>query len=103
MPDATYTVHIIDTTTGEARDCPMSIDWGDDESAVFWWTEGNFGCDCNRGLVFHDYDIDPDCNVGPNRYRVTHATLADGRVVTIDGDLRTDPLSATSLQRSEQP
>jgi hypothetical protein len=87
-----YVVRIRDTATGEERDCPMRFDWfkpdgGDDE---FWWTEGNFSCDCNRELEFRRAaGEDPDansveCNVGSNRFKALHATLPDGRLIPID-------------------
>lgn len=87
-----YTVEIVDTQTGERRRSFQNVDWGDDEGSLFWWTEGNMSCDCNRGDAFKREREEPDkestCNVGPNRYRVTHAELSDGRRVVIDGEAR---------------
>jgi hypothetical protein len=39
-------VTLLDTDTGEQRSCD---DWDMD---VFWWTEGNGSCDCNRSAAF---------------------------------------------------
>jgi hypothetical protein len=46
----TYSVAIRKNETGEVRICEMEVPWG--ETSLFWWTEGNFGCDCNRELLF---------------------------------------------------
>lgn len=68
------------------------VEWTD--SSVFWWTEGNFGCDCNRGSSFlraggpgpaddpHWNNVDFDC--GDTAYSVLYCELADGRRVPID-------------------
>lgn len=85
-----YTARIIDTATGDARDYRME-NMLEPEDGDFWWTEGNFACDCNRGASFLrasgvevGEDDFPDCNVGPNRYRVPYLMLDDGRKVLID-------------------
>lgn len=90
-----YKVHIIDTTTGEGRDHLLpELNWfhEDGTGSEFLWTEGNFGCDCNRALEWirasgrepteEEFDATP---CGKGRYRVTHAELPDGRRVEIDG------------------
>ncbi len=49
--DRPYAAHITDRRTGEtvvAHQGGMS--WG--ESSEFWWSDGNYGCDCNRYLEF---------------------------------------------------
>lgn len=54
-------VDILNTATGETRTLLEKGAWvetripGDVDQAdgiVFWWTEGNGGCDCNRGSAF---------------------------------------------------
>ena len=67
-----YNAHITDTTTGETR--VVFRDWEWDDGADFWWSEGNFGCDCNRGNEYHDGGENP---CGDGRYTV--------RCVSIDG------------------
>lgn len=47
-----YLVHITDTQTGEQRVRTMDLDWID--GSAYWWSDGNFGCDCNRADVFED-------------------------------------------------
>ncbi len=65
-----YRVAIKDTETGEVR--VTEFPYEDDD--LFWWTDGNFGCDCNRWLTFeraggNEPDLDDmSCNEGPNRY-----------------------------------
>ena len=89
-----YRVQIIDSQTGEARWHGVEWDWFHDDGSddMYWWTDGNFGCDCNRFLEFERAaGKDPDdeeavCGSGPNRYRVTHAELPDGRRIEIDGE-----------------
>lgn len=46
-----YAVVICDQQTGYRRRCEMGgIVWN--ESGPYWWTDGNFGCDCNLGATF---------------------------------------------------
>lgn len=89
-----YQVKIIDTKTGEARMHTMDLNWFHEDGAgsEYWWTDGNFGCDCNRGLEFirasgrepTDEEFEQIvCNQG--RYRVPFAVLDDGRRIVIDG------------------
>lgn len=77
----TYRVEIKDTKTGEVRSGDFPLYGYNREPAMrpednlFWWSEGNFGCDCNRGDVFKDFggeerSLSADCNCGPNRYLV---------------------------------
>lgn len=87
-----YVATIVDNATGESRECEMEIEWHD--ASEFWWTEGNFGCDCNRMLTFEraggrEPDEDEVQCVYPgferrHRYSVPHVTLANGSRVAID-------------------
>jgi hypothetical protein len=64
-----YIVHITDTTTGETRAVRMNLPFY--EGSVYWWSEGNASCDCNRGIFFSNYEIALDDAVcGEGRYRV---------------------------------
>lgn len=87
-----YKVCIIDTQTGEERVHDMgNIPWGD--ASVFWWIEGNFGCDCNRALEFaraggvpetEVMKIDQPCSLNrPQRYRVPWVEV-EGKRIEID-------------------
>lgn len=97
----TYVVRIKDTKTGEVRVMPETLDWGIEKGgSYFWWTEGNYGCDCNRGMEFDRAGGVPEeevqereypCNTGVKRYQVLEATFPDGSEIVIDGDLPTEP------------
>lgn len=74
-----YIATIRRVSDGVQADCPMKSDW--DDLSEFWWSEGNFACDCNRGDCFHraltSEDTDEEC--GDDRYQV-RITLPDGTV-----------------------
>lgn len=53
-----YRVTITNVATGETRSAVE--EHPDDETAVFLWTEGNFGCDCNRALDFARWGGEPE-------------------------------------------
>lgn len=79
----TYKVTMRNNETGEVRDFEQDLEWHD--SSHFWWTEGNYGCDCNRYLVWNDYpDEDDDTPCGHTLFTVLHATFPDGKVIEID-------------------
>jgi hypothetical protein len=80
-----YKVRIKNNQTGEIRESDQDLDWG--EGSLFWWTDGNFGCDCNREWVFQragnePISDDPEC--GNSRYTVIDAVLDSGVVIKID-------------------
>lgn len=81
-----YIVNIRNNRTGEVRAVPNDMTW--DESSHFWWTQGNFGCDCNRAWEFargvDPNATDPGQECGNEAFTVTDAILPDGRVVKID-------------------
>lgn len=87
-----YKICIIDTTTWEERVQDMrDIPWGD--ASVFWWTEGNYGCDCNRAWEFARAGGLPEAEVvkieqpcshsNYSRYYVPWAEV-DGKRIEID-------------------
>jgi hypothetical protein len=85
-----YMVQIRDTKTGEARLCEMDVQWRDN---LFWWTGGNFACDCNRGDTFNGGyqtwdDEESRCNPigGPQRFVVEFFIDPDGNRVEYPGD-----------------
>ena len=46
-------IRITQTETGETADVHTpGKTWEEEE---WYWTEGNFGCDCNRVLLFYEY------------------------------------------------
>lgn len=67
----TYEVTIKDTATGEERIYVGSGDWDDAED--YLWNEGNYACDCNRGLFFQrvkDPDFSGHLECGDSRYEI---------------------------------
>lgn len=46
--------HIRNNATGEIRKHPDNaiIETGESEPSDYMWSEGNYACDCNRGLFF---------------------------------------------------
>jgi len=50
----TISIRIHENATGETRTIE-SEEYGDLAQAHFIWSEGNYGCDCNRFLFFHDF------------------------------------------------
>lgn len=92
-----YVVRMRKNETGEIRECQMDMDWhkpqpdDPDWTDMFWWTEGNFACDCNRHDTFEravgiepsdEYDDDIPC--GHHRFTVIEAILPDGTRIQID-------------------
>lgn len=79
-----YRVVIIRNSDGERREIAEDL-WH--SSSLFWWTEGNGACDCNRHLWFErwvnpDYDADVPC--GNDAYYVECAIFPNGDRVQID-------------------
>ena len=58
-----YTAIITDKTTGLTATKKFSEDW--DWGTDFAWSEGNYSCDCNRGIFF---GVDSEC--GNERFTV---------------------------------
>ena len=82
-----YVAHITRVADGETRTRIFDDDW-DDEGSEFWWSQGNYSCDCNRYLEFeraggHEPDID-DGACGEGAYRVK-IVLPDGSVPYWEG------------------
>lgn len=88
-----YQVSILDTKTGERRLCRMDVDWhveDDGTPNLFWWTEGNFGCDCNRSLVYDENGEPTDhgerCSDGYSRFVVEYFIDPSGVVIPYPHD-----------------
>ncbi|MGC3959585.1 MAG: hypothetical protein QM813_17045 [Verrucomicrobiota bacterium] len=81
-----YKVAIRDNDTDEIRLYEMEgCDWED--GSLFFWTDGNFGCDCNRrDLFLRAAGIEPDDEspCGNVAYSALYAELPDGSKVPID-------------------
>lgn len=86
-----YKVAIRKNSTGEIRMASMDLDWfkadgGDD---MYWWTEGNFACDCNRHLSWeraggHEPRDDEEMECGSTAFATLYAVLPDGTRIDID-------------------
>lgn len=75
-----YTARIKKVSTGEIREVNRLYAW-DDENDWGEWSEGNFSCDCNRGILFESkYPWVEGCSEG--KYLV-QIVLDDGSV-TLD-------------------
>jgi hypothetical protein len=87
-----YTVVLRRNADGESRRVEGYGEWRD--GTEFWWTEGNFGCDCNRWAEFeraggHEPDDDdwadvPGCLNDPPLYTAIKAILEDGTEMPLD-------------------
>ena len=73
-----YLIALKDTVTGDRRTVEFEyaeerVDAEEnDRLLVYLWTEGNYGCDCNRSLKLWELDLAEDdngleCNRGDNR------------------------------------
>ena len=82
-----YTVIIRKNSTGEVRRCEEPPDW--DESEDYQWVEGNYSCDCNRGLYFK-WAAGEDTSVSDRKCGNTEYScwvkLPDGTVISLDDD-----------------
>lgn len=91
-----YVVAIRDNKTGEVRVTEHGETW--DPSYVTLWNDGNYGCDCNRGLFFYGRNgIDVDC--GETRFTCLYAVTSDGERIELDTD-RNDGVGDRSTLRS---
>lgn len=83
----TYKVAIRENSTGEVRIYTMEGSWED--HSLFFWSEGNFSCDCNRRDSFMraaGVEPDDDSPCGDEAYSALYAELEDGTRVAIDED-----------------
>lgn len=83
-------VLIKNNSTGKQREYKVDWDWykqGEDGDH-YWWTDGNFSCDCNRWLCFERAgggkpDLD-DAKCGDGGFTVSFAILPNGERIKID-------------------
>jgi len=83
-----YKIAMRKNETGEIRVIDQNLSWHD--YSIFWWTTGNFGCDCNRelewlrseGVDVDGDEVEPEC--GSGKFSVLYAELPDGTRITID-------------------
>jgi hypothetical protein len=77
-------VTILDTETGETRESTYP-------STLFWWSDGNGGCDCNRALLFGEevdsehrrkLGIDDDNCLGSRRFLAVNLRDPEPSILT---------------------
>jgi hypothetical protein len=82
-----YDILIRENATGEIRRYTVDADW-ERECDLYWLTEGNYSCDCNRFLAFERANgIEPDwaqAKCGEGDYSVLIAILPSGEIIRID-------------------
>lgn len=63
---------IRDNATGVVREYETKtfLDDDDGQPHAFIWSDGNYACDCNRGLFFGLADLDVKCSDGAFSVRV---------------------------------
>jgi hypothetical protein len=79
-----------DNKTGETKTVRMDDRWY--EHSFWMWTEGNFCCDCNRGMFFYGNNEDYPCGAywrttqerGTQRFPVFSVKFPDGTAQLID-------------------
>lgn len=84
-------IKLRNNNTGEVLDIPWD-QWEDHHH--FFWTEGNYSCDCNRELEFirAKYNRDTtweefdNVECGNSKYTAIQAELLDGTVIALDKD-----------------
>lgn len=80
-----YNVAIRKNDTGEIRIYRHDISW-DEDSSMYEWTDGNYGCDCNRDIFWHwavgEETEERKC--GHTTFSVLYAELPDGTRIDID-------------------
>lgn len=85
-----YKVAIINNRTKEMRFWHSTDDW-DDESDVFYWTEGNMSCDCNRRFKFNGVADFDHSSCGESEFSCPFVQFEDGSRVELD-----EPIKAAS-------
>jgi hypothetical protein len=94
-----YRAHITHKPSGKTavyEDSFTHDTWGDCLHAMKWaWTEGNYGCDCNRSLFFERSLKDGEESPLPEHYEATcseglfavsHLDTEDGIIILIDSE-----------------
>ena len=81
-----YSVFIRNNKTREIRE--YKDDWEWDDGLEYLWSEGNYGCDCNRALFFARAigEVEPqDIPCGESLYDIVKIQLKDGRIIYEEG------------------
>lgn len=82
------TVHITEVATGETVKHHCTTELNENGPFIYLWTDGNYGCDCNRELFFNrckgvELDLmSTEC--GTSRYQIKMILDSDGSVIYDD-------------------
>ncbi len=85
-----YHLIITNNETKETRICAMDIPFL--AGSLWWLTEGNYGCDCNRRIEFYRVEFpkliydDYECTGG--KFTIVAAILSNGSIMPIDEPYR---------------
>jgi len=84
-----YKYAIKNNETGEIRIAEGCCEY-EEHNTVWFLTDGNYGCDCNRELEWHRA-IDEDDNwentkCGKTEFSIPYLILEDGTRINVDGD-----------------
>jgi len=90
-----YIAYIRNNETNEIRRIVQytliehDIEWGTPEFLIFMWTDGNYGCDCNRQLFFRTaggecmedcVKCKYNCECGEGHYSVNLEDITTGEI-----------------------
>ena len=65
------TVKIKHIPTGEIINFPDTFDYSTEwYNPIFIWEHGNYACDCNRHIFFHNFKEGEDINCSHDLYQV---------------------------------
>ncbi len=77
-----YIIEIRKNSTGEVRLIKQGMKWH--ENSEFFWTEGNYACDCNRHNEFVGGEGGLEFPCGSVEYTVIRAIFEDGSEIKLD-------------------
>jgi hypothetical protein len=80
-----YAIRIRNNETKEERVSAMNFPYDEDVS-MFYLTEGNYACDCNRQLEFarSGSEPEPEGICGESRFTIIEMILEDGTRIPVD-------------------
>ncbi len=90
-----FTVTIRNNETGEIKIHHDTYDWEDNnhgeyftsafEGFTYQWTEGNFGCDCNRAIFMYGYDKEQQRSCTSGLFDIIKIVDESGNEYSTDG------------------
>lgn len=97
-----YIARIKRLSDGLIREVRKS-DW--QNSSGFWWTDGNYGCDCNRDLEFMhaaDEQSQEDASCGDMKKYVVQIVLDDKSIPLDEFNMAPDADRSDAITHSPQ-